>query len=167
MAISRTRRRLVVTVSLLAEVLAALAGGWAYQRFTLNAAERNLVGTWSQTRDGAILQSVLVEFTLRDDRTVRLVNKDAKTGAVTLDLEEYDWWRISDGVLTLRQRREVASTPWYAWWDRPRSVDRSDELRIAPDGPDRVRDTLVRSDQLNTPLPDPLPKGTWTRVGAK
>ena len=162
-------RRLVVAASLIAVTVAALAGWWAYDRFTLNAAERNLVGTWAQTRDGgADLAGVLVEFVFREDRTVRLVNRDAKTGAVTLTFEEYDWWRINDGVVTLRRRLEVApARPWYAWWDHPRRADSYDELRLAPDGPDRVRYTLLRADHLGHPLNDPLPAGTWTRIKAE
>ena len=167
MAITRTRR-LAVAASLLAVTLAALAGWWVYDRFALNAAERSLVGTWVQTRDGgADVAGVLVEFTFRDDRTVRLVNKDATTGAVIIDLEVYDRWGITDGVLMLRQRPEPPQArTWYAWWGRPRRVESYDELRLAPDGPDRMRYTLTRADQLNV-LPAALPTGTWTRVKAE
>ena len=167
---SRIRtRRLVVAAGLLAVVATALAGWRAYDHFALNAAERNLVGTWAQTRDGGgIPAGILVEFVIREDRTVRLINKDAKTGAVTLTFEEYDWWRITDGVVTLRRRPEVApARPWYAWWDRPRRADSYDELRLTPDGPDRVRYTLLRADHLGHPLNDPLPAGTWTRIKAE
>lgn len=130
MAVPRTRRRLAIAAGLIAVVAVTLAGAWAYDHFALNAAERNLVGTWAQTRDGgADLAGVLVEFVVRDNRTVLLVNRDAKTRAVALTFEQYDWWGISDGVLRLRQRQE--SNParrWYAWWDRPRRVDSYDEL---------------------------------------
>lgn len=166
---SQTRtRRLAVAAGLLAVVVAALAGWWAYGRFTLNAAERNLVGTWALTHHGvADPGGVLVEIIVREDRTVRSVSRDAKTGAVTLALEEFDWWGIRDGVLSLRERPEPPQArPWYAWWDRPRRIDYFDELRLTPDGPDRLRFTLTRADQLNV-LPDPLPTGTWTRVKAE
>ena len=162
------RRRLVVATGLLVVVIAALAAWWVYDRFALNAAERNLVGTWTQTRDGvADPGGVLDELIVRKDRTVRSVNRDAKTGAVTLALEEYDWWGIRDGVLTLRERPwPPQARPWYAWWDRTRRVDSFVELRLTPDGPDRLRFTLTRADILNE-LPDPLPTGTWTRVKAE
>lgn len=167
MAFTRTRRRFLAA-GLIALIAATFAGWWAYDHFALNAAERNLVGTWAQTRDGGGTPvGILVEFVIREDRTVRLINKDAKTRAVTLTFEEYDWWRITDGVVTLRRRPEVApARPWYAWWDRPRRAVSYDELRLTPDGPDRVRYTLTRADHLNV-MPDPLPTGTWTRVKAE
>ena len=165
MAFTRTRRRLLAA-GLIAVIAATFAGWWAYDPFALNAAERNLVGTWSQTRDdGGIPDGILAELTLREDRTLRLIHWDAKTGAVVVAIEEDDWWGISDGVLTLRQRPEKPpARPWFAWWDWPRPDESYDELRLILDGPDRIRYTVLRADQLNTPLSDPRPTGTWTRI---
>ncbi len=168
MAVSRTRRRLGVAVGSLAVLAVVLAGWWMHARFTLNAAERNLVGAWAQTRDrGANPGGVLVEFVVRENRTVCLVNRDAKTGAVTVALEECDRWGISDGVLTLRRRQEpFPAHRWFAWWDSPRRVESYDELRLVPDGPNRIRYTLLRADQSGEPLGEPLPTGTWVRLDA-
>ena len=170
MAIPRSRRRrLIASASLLAVVITALVGWWVYDRFTLNAAERNLVGTWAQTRDGdANLGGTLVEFVVRENRTVKLINRDFKTGAVTVAREEYDWWGISHGVVTIRRRSGVPrARPWFAWWDRPRRVESYDVVRLVNDGPDRIHYTVLRADQLGKPLDEPRPTGTWTRISEK
>ena len=163
MGVSRTRRRLVVAASPLAVVLAALAGWWVSDHDPLSAVEQNLVGAWAQTRDDGVPEGVLVEFVVTENRTAKFIKRDAETGAVTL--EEYDSWRIAGGVLGLSRRpQKPPAITWLAWWDRSNRVGFHNPLRLAPDGPDRIRFTILHH---TATMGTPLPTGTWTRVGAK
>lgn len=165
---SRTRtRRLVVAAGLLAVAAAALASWWVYDHFALNAAERSLIGTWTQTRDDGFPQSGQVQVAFRQDRTMRVVYSDAKTGAAILPAEDYDWWGVSDGVLTLRRRQEKPTLrqlrrQWSAWWDGSRPAEFFDVWELNRDGPDRIHYTVWCISRAMTD--DPLPTVTWTRV---
>lgn len=162
------RKRLWLAVAAVAVLLFAVGGYFVYDHYALRAEERNLVGRWVQTREGMPTYGLglIVEFEVRENRTVLLVNRDEKTGEVTYANLDYGDWRLRNGVLTLGRWNERGDKPWFIWW-KPRAGDRFEELRLEPDGPDRYRYTVVRLTPPVIALPDPLPTGTWTRVGAK
>lgn len=152
---------------LVALVLLPLVGIslWVHDRLTLYTAEEAMVGAWVQSHDDRV-EPVIVEFELRDDRTVVLVNRDRGTGNVTLITLEYQHWQRRGDDIILRRSPAPTRRDSLLWW-RPRPPESVDVLRLTPDGPGRYRYVLTRCDIAPVHQGLPPVTGVWTRVEPK
>jgi hypothetical protein len=137
----------VALLALVATILlvAALICWWRYDRNSLTAEERDLVGTWVVSWDGRQRTDLKVEYAFRSDRTCRLVNRDPTTGAVVTAGGGYDHWRLDGGRLTLRMRLENGNR-WTTLLSGNTQRWGTDVFLVTPNGPDRVQCLFLHSD---------------------
>lgn len=160
----RPRRRWPL-LALVATILVVVAHcWWWYDRNSLTAEERDLVGTWVVSWDDRPLTDLTVEYEFRSDRTCRVVNRDPKTGAVVAGGGEGDgyYWRLDGGKLTLRMRLEKGNR-----WTTLLSGDTQrwgiEVFLVTPDSPDRFRCLFLHSDNPGLTVGGGLPQSVFTR----